>query len=49
MKHLYRSVLRRVFPPKLLTRIRHLSHIDDRLREVEAARAGLAELVLRQQ
>ena len=49
MKDLYRSLLRRAISPKLLTRIRHLSHIDDRLRDVEAARAGLAEIYLRQQ
>jgi len=49
MKQLYRSLLRRMISPKLLTRIRHLSHIDDRLRDVEAARARLAEIWLRQQ
>lgn len=49
MKQFYRSLLRRMISPKLLIRIRHLSHIDDRLRDVEAARAGLAELWLRQQ
>lgn len=49
MKHFYRSLLRRMISPKLLVRIRHLSHIDDRLRDVEAARAGLAEMWLRQQ
>jgi hypothetical protein len=48
MKHLYRALLRRMIPPKSLVRIRHLSHIDDRLRGVEAARAGLAEIWLRQ-
>jgi hypothetical protein len=49
MKHFYRSLLRRMVPAKLLVRIRHLSHIDNRLRDVEAARAGLAEILLRQQ
>jgi hypothetical protein len=49
MKHFYRSLLRRMISPRLLTRIRHLSHIDDRLRDVEAARAGLAEIWLREQ
>ena len=49
MKHFYRSLLRRTISPKLLIRIRHLSHIDDRLRDVEAARASLAEIWLRQQ
>ena len=49
MKHLYRALLRRMIPPKSLVRIRHLSHIDDRLRGVEAARSGLAEIWLRQQ
>ena len=49
MKHFYRSLLRRVISPKLLIRFRHLSHIDERLRDVEAARAGLAEMCLRQQ
>jgi hypothetical protein len=34
--------------PKLLARIGHLTHIDSRLRDVEAARAGLAEAWLRQ-
>ena len=48
MKNLYRSLLRRIVSPKQLVRIRHLSHIDDRLRDVEAARAGLAEIWLRQ-
>lgn len=48
MKHFYRSLLRRMISPRLLTRIRQLSHIDDRLRDVEAARAGLAEIWLRQ-
>jgi hypothetical protein len=48
MKQFYRSLLRRMIPPKLLIRIRHLSHIDGRLRDVEAARAGLAEILLRQ-
>jgi hypothetical protein len=49
MKHFYRSLLRRLLSPQLLARIRNLSHIDDRLRDVEAARAGLAEVMLRQQ
>ena len=49
MKNLYRGLLRRTVSPRLLARIRHLSHIDDRLRDVEAARAGLAEIWLRQQ
>ncbi len=48
MKNFYRSLLRRVISPKLLVRTRLLSHIDDRLRDVEAARAGLAEIYLRQ-
>jgi hypothetical protein len=47
MKQLYRSLLRRMISPRLLARIRHLSHIDDRLRDVEASRAGLAEIWLR--
>jgi hypothetical protein len=49
MKQFYRSLLRRMISPKLLVRIRHLLHIDDRLRDVEAARARLAEIWLRQQ
>jgi hypothetical protein len=49
MKEFYRRLLRRTISPRLLTRIRHLSHIDDRLRDIEAARAGLAEIWLRQQ
>jgi hypothetical protein len=42
MKHFCRSLLRRVISPKLLIRIRGLSHIDGRLRDVEAGRAGVA-------
>jgi hypothetical protein len=49
MKQFYRSLLRRMISPKLLVRFRHLSHIDNRLRDVEAARAGLAEILLRRQ
>ena len=49
MKHFYRGLLRRMISPRLLTRIRHLSHIDGRLHDVEAARAGLARIWLRQQ
>ena len=49
MKDFYRSLLRRAISPKLLVRIRQLSHIDDRLRDVDAAHAGLAEIYLRQQ
>ena len=48
MKHLYRSLLRRMVRPRTLSRINHLSHVDDRLNEVEAARARLAEIVLRE-
>jgi hypothetical protein len=47
MKDLYRGFLRRTVSPKLLARIRQLTHIDDRMRDVEAARAGLAEAWLR--
>jgi len=49
MKDLYRGFLRRIISPKLLVRIRDLSHIDDRLRDIEARRAGLAQALLRQQ
>lgn len=49
MKRFYRRFLRRMISPRWLVRIRQLSHIDDRLRDVEAARACLAEIWLRQQ
>ncbi|MBZ5605428.1 MAG: hypothetical protein LAO79_24285 [Acidobacteriia bacterium] len=49
MKDYYRGILRRWISPKTLGRIKSLSHIDDRLRDVEAARAGVAELFLRRE
>ncbi len=49
MKDLYRSFMRRVAPPRLLARVRQLSHIDDRFRETEAARAALASIWLRKE
>jgi hypothetical protein len=48
MKRLYRKFIRRVLSPRLLARLNHLSHIDDRLIELEAGRARLAEAWLRE-
>ncbi len=44
---LHRKWLRRLVPPALLNRINHLSHLEDRLLDLEARRAQLAEIVLR--
>ncbi len=45
---LYRRWLRRFTPPTLLNRINSLSHIEDRLFDLEARRAQLAGIVLRE-
>ena len=45
---LYRRWLRRFTPPALLNRINSLSHIEDRLFDLEARRAQLAGIVLRE-
>ena len=45
---LYRKWLRRFTPPALLNRINSLSHIEDRLFDLEARRAQLAGIVLRE-
>jgi hypothetical protein len=47
MKRLYRKLLRRIIPPRTLTRVNHLAHIDERLLDADAARALLAEAWLR--
>lgn len=44
----YRRWLRRFTPPGLLNRINSLSHVEDRLFELEARRAQFARIVLRQ-
>ena len=44
----HRRLLRRLVPPKLLTRINYLSHLEDRLFDLEARRAQLAAIVLRE-
>jgi hypothetical protein len=44
---LHRRLLRRLLPPRTLDRINHLWHLDERLIELEARRAQLAEVVLR--
>jgi len=45
---LYRRWLRRLTPPGLLNRVNTLSHIEDRLFDLEARCAQLAGIVLRQ-
>jgi hypothetical protein len=45
---LHRRWLRRFLPPALLNRINSLSHVEDRLFDLEARRAQLAGIVLRQ-
>ncbi len=45
---LHRRWLRRLIPPRLLNRINHVSHLEDRLFELEARRAQLAAVVLRE-
>ena len=45
---LHRRWLRRFLPPALLNRINSLSHIEDRLFDLEARRAQLAGMVLRE-
>jgi hypothetical protein len=44
----YRRWLRRHVSPRLLNRINHLSHVEDRLFDLEARRAQLAAIVLRE-
>lgn len=48
VKRFYRQFLRRVVPARLLARVKHLSHADNRLYEAEARRARVAELWLRE-
>lgn len=43
----HRRLLRRLIPPRLLNRVNYLSHLEDRLFELEARRAQLAAIVLR--
>jgi hypothetical protein len=43
----HRRLLRRLVPPRLLNRVNYLSHLEDRLFELEARRAQLAAIVLR--
>jgi hypothetical protein len=45
---LYRKWLRRLMPSPLLNRINSLSHVEDRLFDLEARRAQLAGIVLRE-
>jgi hypothetical protein len=45
---LHRRWLRRFLPPALLNRINSLSHVEDRLFDLEARRAQLAGIVLRE-
>jgi len=42
----YRKWLRRLAPPGVLNKLNHLSHLEDRLYELEARRAQLARIVL---
>ena len=49
MKSLYRSLLRRAVSPRLLNRANALSHLEDRLVELERRCARLAELALQKQ
>ena len=44
----YRTWLRRLVSPRLLNRVNHLSHLEDRLFDLEARRAQLAAIVLRE-
>jgi hypothetical protein len=44
----HRKWLRRLLSPSLLNRINHLSHLEDRLVDLEARRAQLAQIVLRE-
>jgi hypothetical protein len=48
MKDAFRHWLRRTISPRLLNRVNHLSHLEDRLYDLEARRAQLAEIVLRE-
>lgn len=45
---LHRRWLRRLISPRLLDRVNHLSHLEDRLFHLEARRAQLAAIVLRE-
>lgn len=45
---LHRRWLRRFLPPALLNRVNSLSHVEDRLFDLEARRAQLAGMVLRE-
>ncbi len=45
----HRQLLRRLLPPAFLNRLNHISHIEDRLFDLEARCARLAEAALQQQ